>query len=117
MKHQAKSNACRVILPDERIALEAFCVLSGDDFSGIFTTILIFYPNQTEAQSHSQRLKTIYSSIKTHEITMYISHFFTKNSVLLNSFSTFSGLPVDGNSKPGFVFLPYDSKSITDLVS
>lgn len=40
---------------------------------------------------------------------MYIPHFFTKNSVLPNFFSTFSGFPVDGNSKPGFVFQLYDS--------
>lgn len=45
---------------------------------------------------------------------MYISYFSTKNSVLPNSFSTFSGLPVYGNFKPAFVFQPYDSKSITD---
>lgn len=40
-----------------RIVLEAFCILSGDDFSGIFTIILIFYLSQTGAQSHSQRFK------------------------------------------------------------
>lgn len=97
-----------------RIVLEAFSILSGDDFSGIFMIILIFCLNQTGAQSHSQRFKEFIVVLKLIQSQCTYHIFSTKNSVLPNSFSTFSGLPVYGNFKSGFVFQPYDSKSITD---